>query len=72
MLIIRSSSASYALIRFSSRLSWLELLAEESRRIGESDMGRITSGSNYALQECSSVTQTMQARLPVTLEKGRG
>ena len=49
--MIRSSSASYALMRFSSRLGWLGLLAEESRWIGESDIWTITRDPNYALWE---------------------
>lgn len=49
--MIRSSSASYALMRFSSRLGWLGLLAEESRWIGESDIWTVTRDPNYALWE---------------------
>ena len=37
--MIRSSSASYALIKFSSRFKWFVGLAVENRRMGESDIG---------------------------------
>lgn len=39
--MIRSSSASYALIRVSSRFNWFVGLAVENRRMGESDMASV-------------------------------